>query len=91
MPMKDKLTANLKTLLAAYQAAPKSLAVATISKRAAGYAAFFDSIDDPTCNFGVVTYDRVWQWMSDHWPDGAEWPADLWRPEPAKDQGSAAA
>ena len=25
---------------------------------------------------------RVVQWLSDHWPDGAEWPADSPRPPP---------
>ena len=26
--------------------------------------------------------DRAFQWFSDHWPDGLEWPADIPRPEP---------
>ena len=25
---------------------------------------------------------RVTQWFSNHWPAGAEWPADIPRPEP---------
>ena len=32
---------------------------------------------------------RVVQWLSDHWPPGAEWPADIARPAPAR--GSPAA
>ena len=28
---------------------------------------------------------RVAQWLSDHWPDGLEWPADIPRPAPRKD------
>ena len=30
----------------------------------------------------VKTYNRVLQWFSNHWPEGAEWPADISRPEP---------
>ena len=29
-------------------------------------------------------YERAMQWMSDRWPDGAIWPADVPRPEPTK-------
>ena len=28
---------------------------------------------------------RVLQWLSDHWPDGLDWPADIPRPSPRKD------
>lgn len=27
--------------------------------------------------------DRALQWFSDHWPDGADWPAAVARPSPA--------
>ena len=26
--------------------------------------------------------ERIIQWLSDHWPEGAEWPADIPRPTP---------
>ena len=28
---------------------------------------------------------RIIQWLSDHWPDGAEWPSDIPRPPPRRD------
>lgn len=30
---------------------------------------------------GVLTTVKAVQWFSDHWPDNAEWPADIARPE----------
>ena len=27
--------------------------------------------------------ERIVQWLSDHWPDGAEWPSDIPRPPPS--------
>ena len=32
---------------------------------------------------------RIVQWLSDHWPPGAEWPADIPRPVPAPDSPAA--
>ena len=31
-------------------------------------------------DMGVRRLDRAFQWFSDHWPEGAEWPADIRRP-----------
>lgn len=33
--------------------------------------------------FTVKTYDRLIAWLSENWPDGADWPADVPRPAPA--------
>lgn len=33
------------------------------------------------------TYDRLTQFFSDHWPEGAPWPSDI--PRPAKSKGVA--
>ena len=33
---------------------------------------------------------RIVQWLSDHWPPGAEWPADIPRPDPSPDSPAAA-
>ena len=33
---------------------------------------------------------RVTQWLSDHWPEGAEWPSDIPRPAPKQAQDRAA-
>lgn len=37
----------------------------------------------------VTRYERAMQWLSDRWPDGVAWPADVPRPAPAE-QGAAA-
>lgn len=31
---------------------------------------------------GTRILDRAFQWFSDRWPEGAEWPADVPRPAP---------
>lgn len=36
----------------------------------------------------VRTYNRTVQWFSAHWPDSVAWPADIPRPEPAKDKAA---
>lgn len=33
------------------------------------------------------TYEAAMQWLSDNWPDGAEWPAGVARPLPAVSPG----
>ena len=33
---------------------------------------------------------KVCRWLSDHWPEGAEWPADIPRPEPSSGRKDAA-
>lgn len=30
-------------------------------------------------------WERAMLWLSDHWPDGAEWPAGITRPRPSSD------
>ena len=34
--------------------------------------------------------DRITQWLSDHWPESAEWPSDIPRPPPASPAEDAA-
>ena len=36
-----------------------------------------------TSRFGVRFFDRVMQSLSDQWPAGADWPADIPRPIPS--------
>lgn len=33
-------------------------------------------------DIGVRRLERAMQWLSDHWPEGADWPGDVERPEP---------
>jgi hypothetical protein len=82
MPMKEKLTQNLLTLLEAYRTAPGALAETTAGKRSSGWDNFYPRMRNGDFDFKVGTYDRVVQWYSDHWRDGGEpWPADIFRPE----------
>ena len=37
-----------------------------------------------------ASYERAFQWFSDHWPEGLEWPADIPRPTPNPDREKAA-
>ena len=36
------------------------------------------------------TYERAMRWFSEHWPEGADWPADVVRP-PRRDSSTEAA
>ena len=36
----------------------------------------------------IVTIRRVEQWLSDHWPDDLDWPAEVERPEPAREDAA---
>ncbi len=38
----------------------------------------------------ISTAARIDQWLSDHWPEGAEWPADIPRPAPSPERKDAA-
>ncbi|MCO6410072.1 hypothetical protein [Hoeflea alexandrii] len=37
------------------------------------------------------TFERVMRWLSDNWPDGAEWPEGVDRPKTAEDRAAEAA
>lgn len=58
--------------------------VTTVSWRTSGSGATYDRL----CRGHDITTRRaarIVQWLSDHWPDGAEWPADIPRPAPRRD------
>ena len=60
----------------------------TVSTYAAGSGDFCDRLErgaDLTTRRGA----RVVQWLSDHWPDDLDWPADIPRPAPRR-EGKAA-
>lgn len=42
-------------------------------------------LDDVAAGGDLTTgvFERAVQWLSDNWPDGAEWPAAVRRPAPA--------
>ena len=68
-------------LLAERYAGARRIATSTLARIAAGSSTWFDR-----CASGRVTIRSavaVVQWLSDHWPDGLEWPAEIARPTPA--------
>jgi hypothetical protein len=55
---------------------------------------FWDQIDQGG-GWNIRTYDKILQWLSDRWPEGAEWPEGVTRPpqkpvEQASEEGAAA-
>lgn len=36
-------------------------------------------------DIGIRRVERAMQWMSENWPDGADWPGDVPRPRPAQE------
>lgn len=38
-------------------------------------------IADGEADVTTGTFERAMQWFSDHWPKGADWPADVPRPD----------
>lgn len=36
------------------------------------------------------TFERAMQWLSDNWPEGAEWPAEVERPNASEDRAAEA-
>lgn len=78
--MERELIRNLMSVAAAYQTA-RSISLSTLGRQAAGDWRFFDHLGDATKTFTAKKYDQVMAWFSDNWPDGAEWPAAILRPQ----------
>lgn len=69
--------------LANRYAAARNIATSTLARIATGSSTWFDR-----CVTGRVTIRSamaVVQWLSDHWPMGLEWPADIERPDCSSD------
>ena len=77
------LTDSLLDLADRYSEA-RGWSLKTIARKAANDAKFFARIADGK---GVTTrrYEHVMLWMSENWPVGCEWPADLDRPSAKAD------
>ena len=61
----------------------------TVSTYAAGSGDFCDRLErghDITSRRAA----RVAQWLVDHWPDHADWPSDIPRPDPSPSRKDAA-
>lgn len=67
----------------------KCLSVHTVGRYAGGSGDFYSRLSE---GHDITTRRaaRVAQWLSDHWPDGAEWPSDIPRPAPKPAQDRAA-
>ena len=72
----DSLVRLLKTYAAA-----RRIAITSACAYAAHQARLADRLRTG-CTITVRRTARVAQWLSDHWPAGAEWPPDIPRPEP---------
>ena len=62
-------------------AAHRGFALSTVATYAAGAGDFYHRLErghDLTTRRAA----RVAQYLSDHWPEGLEWPADIPRPAP---------
>lgn len=72
------------TLLVARFSEKTGLSAPTIGKRAINDNTFFARLAKGETGFNIRTYDRIVGWLSANWPEGAEWPADIARPEQAQ-------
>ena len=71
---------SLVRLLGTYAAA-RGIAITSACVYAARQARLADRLR-AGCTITARRTARVAQWLSDHWPAGAEWPPDIPRPEP---------
>ncbi len=58
------------------------LAMSTVSRKV-GSPSMADRL--ATGRVTIATAVRVEQWLSDHWPEGLEWPLDIPRPPKSRD------
>ena len=77
--MESELRSNLMACASAFVAV-RGLSLTTLGRLAAGDWRFFDRVAEGSTTFTARKYDEVMVWFDEHWPDGAEWPADVPRP-----------
>lgn len=80
--MKETLQSYLLELCALHGAA-SGMGLGALGKAALKDHTFFNRVERGD-GFNVTTFDRVVQWFSDNWPDGAKWPDDIPRPEQSR-------
>ena len=79
--MEAELRANLIVLAKRYAAAMK-MEMSTVAQRALGDWRFFQRLEESeTASFTIRKYDAAVAWFAARWPQQAEWPADVPRPE----------
>ena len=84
--MRESFLSRLATLYAS----ARGIGVARVGVLAVNDGKFFSRIErGGSCT--LRTADRVLRWFSDHWPEHLEWPPDIPRPEPAREEEREAA
>lgn len=70
--------------------AHSGLAESTLSDRLLKSGSRFRRIRESS-DISTATFERVMRWLSDNWPEGAEWPSDVERPKPIEGRAAEAA
>ena len=78
--MEELLRLRLSATSAAFAEA-KDISRAQLGRLILNDNTFFRRVLDERQGFTVRIYDRVIAWMSENWPEGAEWPSDVPRPD----------
>lgn len=76
------LTQQLLTVAHAYAAA-EGLDLSRVSWRAFSESKTLGALLEGRSSPTLRRADRALQWFSDHWPEGATWPASVARPSPS--------
>ena len=69
------------TRLISLAATGSGRSTSTVSRQATGSGATYARLQNGA-DITVRRAARATQWLSDHWPPAAEWPADIPRPPP---------
>jgi hypothetical protein len=86
--MEQELKEHLLALARGYAAARGDLALSTVGRLAADDWRFFERVQDDEKTFTARKYDEIIEWFSANWPDGAQWPSDVRRPQPANGEAA---
>ena len=84
--MKKTLRSHL-LLLADIKLESSGMSRAAISRAALNDNTFLTRVDRGE-NFTIGNFDKVVRWLSENWPDGIDWPADIERPAPESVEAS---
>ncbi len=76
--------------LARLYGAAQGYSLSTVSLRIAGQGSLFGRLEGGNADLTIGRRDRILQKFSDHWPEGADWPADIPRPAPSPERENAA-
>lgn len=78
--MEQELIRNLTLCADAYVCA-RRVGMSTLGRLAAGDWRFFVHLQDGSKTFTARKYDDVINWFSANWPENAQWPDSVARPE----------